>query len=265
MRPLRAALRWGLRLLAVAVVVGSLALNAAMATLAPVATAAAGLAQRLLGVSAIETVLDGRTAGLRKRVDTLQTKTTDLEARNRRLLRRATNLEDDLAEQGRRVRRLRREIDGPSKRIARRVFRSTARNVGSVGVELIPIAGGLAAIVLTAFEVRDSCVIMDDMNALRGAAGFEPMADDWFSRTCNRLPLGLSGGLSEMTVPACRERAAKAEAAMLEGTDTLLTDPPEGLQREAERMRAGIEEFCDCLVLNPGDGDACVASLGAAR
>lgn len=248
---LGAILRWSLRLAIVAVFLASLSLNVAIATLAPVANAASAIAQRLLGHSAVDAMVDRRTSRLRA-------ENSDIEARNRRL-------QDDLAREGRRTARLKSDVDGLSRRISQRVFRSTARGVGSTALEAVPIAGGLAAVALTALEVRDSCAVIDDMNALRRAVGVEPLADDWFSSTCARLPGGTADAVEAMTVPECRVHAEQAEAAMLADETTLLDDAPPEVRDEAARVRAEIDRICDCFTLNPGSGDACVSELGQAH
>lgn len=263
MRAAWRAFRWAWRIAAVVVVAGSLAFSAAMATLAPVASVASGLAQRLFGHSAVSAIVDSRTRPLQARVDTLEAERGRLQDHNRRLARRATALEGDLARERTRAARLTSRIDGPSRRISERVFRATAREVGATGAEAIPLVGAFAGFALLAVEIRENCATIDDMNALREAAGAEPMTEGWFTGLCARLPGGAAAELESMTVPECRAQAEEAEAAILSREDTLLDDPSDMLRAEAARLRAEVDRVCDCFVTNPGRGADCVTELGS--
>ena len=61
-------------------------------------------------------------------------------------------------------------LSDTSKRISRRTVASASRNAGSVVAEAIPVAGVAVVLGVTAWDLKDSCDTMKDLNELERAS-----------------------------------------------------------------------------------------------
>ena len=120
-----------------------------------VSTAFAGLT----GMSSVITGLKNTNDSLKKTNKNLVVKNNTLQKQNKNLLKN------------------KKHISKITKRIMTRTSIGAARNLASVPVEAIPTVGVAAVVGVTAFELKEACETMKDMNELNALMGIEVLSE----------------------------------------------------------------------------------------
>lgn len=140
--------------------VGSVMLSLASVTVAGVFSALSAVTESLIGPRSVRAQHETRLKGLR--------------ADNAALTRR---LADTRVTYRGQVRPARAAVKDSSRRIARRLRTASARNVASVFAESLPVIGIGVVIGATAWEISDSCKMMQDLHELDVAFNPETAID----------------------------------------------------------------------------------------
>lgn len=156
---LAASLRSGIRMIAILLLVASIALNLATVAISGVAAAVSGLYTTVTGS---ETVYSSLKRDLAKKDARLVQLERELKA-----VKRANVVNY----RGKKV-ALKAAVDDTSDRIVRRAAVGTSRNVGSMAGEALPFVGVAVIAGVTALEVYDMCEVLKDMHELNVA--FDP-------------------------------------------------------------------------------------------
>jgi hypothetical protein len=155
-RWVRALIFWGLLL-------GSLTLNVATVAIGSVATLVAGAFEAVSGAVSV-------TGGLQR----------ELEVKNQRiasLSSEVASLKQPKSVTYRGQRKLLSEaVEDTVTRVSRRTTTAAVRNAGSVFAEAIPFAGIAVVVGVTAWDLRDSCETLKDLQAFHLA--LNPLAEE---------------------------------------------------------------------------------------
>jgi len=156
------------------IMAASLALNVAMTVVPAVAAAVAGVVEAVTGATTLRQRTAARTAALESRA----TRATAEAQTERRARLAATSRADRAAAEAAEARAARQvtyrgarrtaaeAVADTSDRLARRTARATARSLGSVAGEAIPVVGIGVIAAATAWELHDACEMMKEVREL---------------------------------------------------------------------------------------------------
>jgi hypothetical protein len=191
------------------------------------------------------------TRKLRQQNRSLRTEKQDLDRRNQ-------NLQAEKRDLDRRLTQQRNVTKRAARRIGQRAVRATTRGIASIPLESVPVLGVTTIIASTAWDVRDTCRTLDDMDRMQRQLGIEP--DGTFvRRACDLNPLqgARANQYGSMTVSECRASAEEARQQVFEIARKTRDEVPDlvetwdGFDDDVRQAAAaefeGINDICDCI------------------
>lgn len=226
-----------------------------------------------VSISALASMVVGaaKWLGIQPVVSTVY-ETTQLRDESRRLRRSNKNLANrnselrgsnqELRSENRRFKQatsqVRKSSATTAKRISRRTARAATRSVAAIPLESVPLLGASTIVLVTAWELRDACFTVQEMNSLLEQLGLDP-EPTLAEQVCGSLGLGGArvrsyGNLSEVQ---CRKAAEEAKQQVLELADEAREMAPdlmtgeseydENTQAAASAEFEAVNEICDCI------------------
>lgn len=146
-----------------------------------------------------------------------------------------------------------------SSRVSQRATRATKRNIAAIPAESIPIVGVSTILATTAWDIYDTCALLEDMDELLAVIG-EQQQDGGFKAFCDSFPKIFGTHASHygnMTIAQCRIEAIAAREAVFDLARMTREDIPDLLethedfdqevQEIAAREYRNVTAICDCL------------------
>lgn len=234
----------------------TLVMTLASFTIPALANLASGLAAAMFGRTAVLTVSETRS--IREQNRRLHQQNSRLQASNNELSSRNHQLSENNRHLERQAVRQRGEVARHADRIKKRSTRQTARSISAIPAESIPVIGVTTIIATTAWDISDTCRLLQDMSEIQRSLGDEP--DETMAETiCGRLSLQTARAeiYGNMTVSQCREEADQARDRVFdlakstrEGIPDLITDISEfdeEIMEIAREEHDSINLICDCI------------------
>jgi len=161
-----------------------LGLNIAMIVSIDFYNSLSHFAQSLFPSSAVRNTANWKNApknshsNLIRKNENLKRKNVDLLAKNKNLAMERKALQEKVNMQLKKAGESKKLIKGVSRKMQKRITFNAARNISSIAAESLPVVGAGVVVVVTAYEIKDSCENLKDLHQLAIAAGLEHDADD---------------------------------------------------------------------------------------
>lgn len=234
-------------LLAVAIL--SFVMTMASFVFAPLATLAYAAAMRVFGSTVVTTVAEATE--VRARNQRLAADNSDLRSRNQDLTARNRQLDRQLDAQ-------RIKTKSTAQRAATRATRASTRSIAAIPVESVPLLGVSTIIATTAWDIHDTCRLLEDMDEILLAFG-EPPVQTGFRSLCQSIPVleAHAKHYGQMTVADCRAAAVLAKERVFEIAILASEEVPDLIRNDedfdqdvrdaAQREFEIVNEVCDCI------------------
>lgn len=254
------------------VIAFSLSFSMASFVVPALASAMWGAAAKVFGPPAVATVTE--TQRLRQQNQAVQRSNRELHRTNRQQAQANRVLSTENQRLITNNNRLSGQLSGhrqvtasTASRIGQRAVRMSTRSIAAIPLESVPILGVTTIIATTAWEIRDTCATLDDMDEIQRQIGQEPNKS-FASRVCENMPLqgARVDHYGNKSVSECRADAETARDQVFELADQARDAVPDlavdDNDFDAEIIQAANEEFeainviCDCiadLLCNPQD------------